>query len=201
MTTNIARRNILIAGFALGLSVLATGCETPVETQRLPDITFAHLPAFRFDVAQIAVDSRVVAPATANHIEGRMSTSPEKALRQWAKDRLKAVGGTGALRVIIQDATATRTELPRDESFKGKFTKQQAERYDMSVKAVLSLVDAGGAERGTALAQASRSITVREDVSLNDREKIVFDQVDQLLADFNTEIEASIRQHLAPWLR
>ncbi|MEK9752998.1 MAG: hypothetical protein VW338_07275 [Rhodospirillaceae bacterium] len=201
MTSTIDRRTVIAAGLALGLSALTAGCETQVEIQRLPDITFAHLPPFRLDVAQIAVESRFTAPVAAPHIETRLPTSPGKALRQWTKDRLKAVGGTGALKLIIQDASATRTELPRDDSLKGKFTKQQAERYDMAVKASLVLSDGSGAERATALAQASRSISVREDVSLNDRERIQFDLVDRLLADFNTEMETSIRQHLAAWLR
>jgi len=61
--------------------------------------------------------------------------------------------------------------------------------------------DANGIERGTATAAASRSITVREDISLNEREKTWFRIVDRLLADFNSEMEANLRQHLAPWLR
>ena len=201
MTPYINRRTLIAAGLALGLTALTAGCETPAETQRLPDITFAHLPAFNFAVSQIAVEQRFNAPASQSHVEARLPTSPGKALRQWAKDRLKAVGGPGTLKLIIENASATETELPRDESIKGKFTKQQAQRYDMAVKATLSLVDTGGTERGTALAQASRTITVREDASLNERERILFDLVDRMLADFNTEMETSIRQHLAPWLR
>ncbi len=201
MTMNLNRRELIVTGLALGVSLMAAGCETVVETQRLPDITFAHLPTFRFDVANIAVDSRFHAPLTAPHMEERLPTSPEKALRQWANDRLKAVGTKGTLKLVIEDASATETALARDTSLKGQFTKQQSQRYDLGAKATLLVIDTGGVERGTATAQASRTITVREDVSLNERERIMFDLVDRLLADFNTQMEANIRQHLAPWLR
>lgn len=201
MTASMNRRDAILAGLALGASVLMAGCETPVEMQRLPDITFAHLPAFRFDVAEIQVISRFSPPGAAPHIEQRLPVPPEKAMRQWASDRLKAVGGAGTLRFVIEDASATETALALDTSLKGQFTKQQAQRYDLAVRALLVLVDAGGTERGTATALASRSITVREDVSLNERERTLFNVVDRLLADFNSEMETNIGRHLGRWLR
>jgi len=201
MKPHFNRRFVLLSGLALGATLLTQGCETPVATQRLPDITFAHLPAFKFDVANIEVVSRFKAPLKEPHIEHQLPTSPETALSQWAKDRLRAVGNSGTLRLTIEDASATETDLSRDTSFKGSFTKQQSQRYDAAVHAVLTLNDAGGRERGTATAMATRSITVREDINLNDRERTQFDLVDHLLADFNGQMEANIRQHLAPWLR
>ena len=201
MKPRLNRRFVLLSGLALGASLLVQGCETPVETQRLPDITFAHLPVFNIAVAKIEVVSNFKAPVKEPHIEHRLPTSPETALRQWAKDRLKPAGDSGTLRVLIEDASATVTDLSRDTSFKGSFTKQQSQRYDAKVHAVLSLIDGGGHERGTATAMATRSITVREDINLNDRERTQFELVDKLLADFNGQMDANIRQHLAPWLR
>lgn len=195
------RRQFLLSAAVLGTALLAGACETPVQTQRLPEITFAHLPVFRVDVAKVEVVNRFTAPLKAPHVEHQLPTAPATALTQWAKDRLQAVGSAGTLRFTIENASATETGLGRDESLKGKFTKQQAQRYDVAARATLTLSDGAGRERGTATAAASHAITVREDISLNDRERTQFDLVDKLLADFNTEMSASIHQHLGSWLR
>ena len=204
MTSKINRRQAirpLLSALVLASVFLVGACETPMATQRLPDITFAHLSVFRVDVASVEVDNRFAPPLKAPNVEHRLSTTPAKAMKQWAKDRLNPVGQSGKLRFLIEDASAVETAIGRDKSLKGHFTKQQSHRYDFAVRATLSLTDANGIERGTATAATSRSITVREDISLNEREKTWFRIVDRLLADFNSEMEANLRQHLAPWLR
>ncbi len=200
-TPKLSRRHVLVSGLAICAALTLTACETPVAVQNLPDITFAHLPAIAMDVASIEIENRFSASLAAPHVEHRVPVAPATALAQWAKDRLKPVGKTGKLKLIIEDARVTETLLARDKSLKGNFTKQQSHRYDFSVSAALVLSDAGGSERGTASTATSRSITVREDLSLNDWERTLFDATDRLLGDFNTEMEANLRRHLANWVR
>jgi len=185
---------------ALAAGLLAA-CETAPPTQRLPEMTFAHLSAFQVDAARVQVENRFKDPLKAPHVEHLLPTAPAVALEQWAKDRVKAVGLNGTARLIIEDARVTETALARDTSLKGKFTKQQSHRYDMAVRATLELRDAGGTLLAAAGANASRSITAREDISLNDREKLWFDTVGLLMKDFDREMDANIRKYLARWLR
>ncbi|MBT6093580.1 MAG: hypothetical protein HOH04_01780 [Rhodospirillaceae bacterium] len=200
-TPELSRRHILVGGLALCALLTLSACETPVAVQNLPDITFAHLPAIAMDVASIEIENRFSAPLAAPHVEHRLPVAPAVALAQWAKDRLKPVGETGKLKLIIEDARVTETLLTRDKSLKGNFTKQQSHRYDFAINAALVLSDANGAERGTASTATSRSITLREDLSLNDWEKTLFNATDRLLGDFNTEMEANLRRHLVNWVR
>ena len=195
------KKHIVFPALALGALLMTSACETPVETQRLPDITFAHLQPFNIDVADIEIINRYKAPLSAPHVEHRLPVSPASALSRWAGDRLKPVGSTGKLLVIIEDASATENALARDQSLKGKFTKQQTHRYDFAVRATLALMEGAGIERGTVSGAASRSVTIREDASLNDREKTWFDVLDRLMGDFNSEMDANLRQYLAAWLR
>ena len=46
----------------------------------------------------------------------------------------------------------------------------------------------------------SRSRTVREDASLNDREAVWFTMTEALLNDFDKELEKNIRQYLLGYL-
>ena len=198
MSTTQIRKRPGLAALALGLALLA-GCETQVPSQRLPDLTFAHLPPLNLAVQRIETASRFVPSLRAPNVEHAFPVPPARALETWASQRLKAAGGGAQARFTILDAAVTETKLPRDTSTRGYFTKQQSERYDARVEATVEIQD--GTRRGTATAISSRWTTVGEDVSLNERERIKFNLVEGLMKDFDAEIEKSIRQHLANWLR
>ena len=180
---------------------LLSACASPVLTQRVPQITFSHLQVYKFDVAKIEIENRYNAPLKLPHIAHLMPTTPGKALEQWLKDRFQAVGRTGSLRLIIEEARATKTALSLNTSLKGRLTKQQSQRYDMALRATLDMRDEKGRTMGTASARAERSITAREDISLNDREKLWFDTVNLLMTDFNKTMEVNVQSYLSRWLR
>ena len=185
----------------LSAALLTGACEMPMKSQNLPKITFAHLQPFKVDVASVEVVNRFTPSMKAPHIEHQLPISPAAALAQWGKDRLKAVGKTGKLRLLIEDARATETVLGKDKSLKGHFTKQQSHRYDLALRATVYLTDAGGIERGAASASATRSATVREDISLDERERTWFDLVDRLMKEFNRQMDVNLERYLSGWLR
>ena len=187
-----------IVAAALGLALLA-GCETQVPVQKLPDLTFAHLAPLQLAVQRVETVSRFAPSLRAPNVEHAFPVPPARALEQWANQRLKAAGGGAQARFTILDAAVTETKLPRDTSMRGAFTKQQSERYDARVEAVVEIQD--GARHGAANAIGTRWITVGEDVSLNERERIKFNLIESLMKDFDAEIEKNIRQHLAGWIR
>lgn len=193
--TRIAR-TIAAAAALAGLAAIAA-CETPAPASKLPELTFAHLPTLRIPVQRIEVVNRYVAPMRAPNVEHLFPVPPARAMERWAADRLKADGGRGVARFAIAEASVKETKLPRDESMRGYFTKQQTERYDARVDATLEIQDAVGAMKGVANAHATRSVSVREDASLNERERTKFDLVEGLMKDFDAEIERSILRYLA----
>jgi len=180
---------------------LVCGCETQTPIESSPEITFSHLQAIKIDVATIEVENRFQAPLTAPHIEHLLPTPPSKAMEQWLRDRFTPVGRSGTLRMVIDDASATATPLDLDKSLTGQLTKQQSQLNEMNVHATLQLKDANGNILGTAAAKAERSITTREDISLNDRRNLWLESVSQLMNDFNRSMEPNIQLYLKPWLK
>jgi hypothetical protein len=181
------------------LSLSLGGCETPVQRQKLPELTFAHLQPFKLNVARIEVVSQYRPPLKAPNVEHLFPTPPLKAMKQWAKDRLRAVGRSGTAKLIITTASAIETALPVQTGLKATFTKQQTQRYDLTVEARLEVSSPQG--HGTTTAHATRFSTVREDASINAREKIWFDLTEALVRDFDKAMEKNMRQHLRGWLR
>ena len=196
--TPIRKRPGLVAALTLGFALLA-GCETQVPAQKLPDLTFAHLPPLQLAAQRVETVSRFTPSLRAPNVEHTFPVPPARALEIWASQRLKAIGGGAGVRLTILDASVTETKLARDTSMRGTFTKQQSERYDAKVEVAIEIQD--GTRRGTASATTTRWTTIGEDASLNERERIKFNLIEGLMKDFDVEMEKNIRQHLANWLR
>mgnify|MGYP007046913231 CR=1 FL=1 len=195
------RRSPTAVFLAAVLSVGLAACETPVQMEEQSELTFSHLPKLSFNVAKVGVVDNYRSPEKAPNVEHLLPTSPAAGLERWARDRLKAVGKSGTLRLIIEDASVIEATLKKDTSLRGTFTKQQSQRYDFAVRGSLEAVDAGGLVAATANANARRSITVREDITLHERKKIWFETVEKLLSDFDREMERNARRYLVDWLR
>ena len=191
-------RTKAIAALAV-LVVALTACETPPPVLSFPELTYGHLGQIHLRVGAMDVVSEYRSPMAEPHVEHLFPVSPERALRQWAADRLKPEGAEGVARFVITDARVTKTVLKKDETLTGKFTKQQTERYEAVMEAALEIQTGQG--RGRGAARVSRSVTVREDASLNDREQMWFDLIEDVMNDFNGEMDKQIRQHLVNWLK
>ncbi len=181
---------------ALLVVVAVAACETPPPGQELPELTYGHLGKFRLNVGEVRVVFQYAPPMKPPNVEHLSSTPPEKALRRWAADRLLAEGTTGAARFVIIDAAVTETLLELEEGVSALFTTQQAVRYQAHAEAVLEILDARGYRTGYANARVSRTRTMAEDATLNERDRLWFELTEALLNDFNTEIEKNIRQFL-----
>lgn len=197
------KKNRFFAVFAVTAALSLGACSTPVPTQTLPQMSFAHLGQLNFNVDSIEIENRYKAPPEGTYIEDRFSTPPASAVRTWALERLIPVGdaGSGTLHVIINRASVQDTDLKLDKSFTGTFTKQQSNRYDLELDVALEILDGSGKQVGFSAAKTARSITTGEDISLNDREKLWFETTEKAMADLNRELESNIRRYLAAWLR
>ncbi len=192
--TRVAKGLAALAAVA-SLALLAA-CETPAPAGKLPDLTFAHLPALRLPAQRVETTVRYVQPMRAPNVEHLFPVPPVRAMERWAAQRLKADGGARVARFVIVEASVKETKLPRDTSMRGYFTKQASERYDARVEAILEVQDGIGAMKGVADAHASRWITVLEDASLNERERVKFDLIEGLMKDFDAEFEKSVLTYL-----
>ena len=197
MNQLVKRFAVVVLPAVLALALAA--CETPVQVQKFSEMTFTHLAPIALDVAAVEVVARYQPPMKAPHVDHLVPTPPIKAIRQWAADRLKPVGRSGTAQLVVHAASVVETALEQKTGFKAAFTKQQAQRYDFLIEASLEVAD--GSRRGRAEARVSRFITMREDASLNERDRIWFKETEAMMADFNAELERNVRQYLGGWLK
>jgi len=193
-------RFLVLLVFALAAGLGLAACESGVRVQKLPELTFSHLGGIKLNVSRLETASRYTAPLKKPNVEHLFPAQPAVAMKRWANDRLKTAGPSGSARFTIHQASVIEEKLKMDSSFTGVFTKQQSERYTARVEATLEVFDAKGKRRGFATANAVRSKTVREDATLNEREKAWFDLVEDLMKEFDREMTKNIKSHLVNWV-
>jgi hypothetical protein len=198
MLSRRALTKLIVAAAGTGLA----GCSSPPPRTRFPDLTYGHLGQFRLNVARIDIVPEYRPPMTAPNIEHLLPVSPEQALRRWAADRLVATGTPQRYaRFVIQDAKVTDTFLPRTPGVRGAFTTDQTNRYDGSLAVRLEIrAERGNLREGEASAWATRSRTVAESITVNQREKAWFDLVEAMMNDVNAELDRQIRANLGQFL-
>lgn len=200
-------RSPRLLGRALGLALAATavlassGCNTPPPQQRLPQISFSHSRPFQLNVGQLEVVSEYQAPGREPNIEHLMPISPAQAATQWAQDRLRPMGRAGSARFVIRDAKVVEIDLKTDKGFKGLFKEEQAQRYEANLEVAVQVMD----ERGMfpvaeVVARASRSQTVPEGITLNQRDKVWFEMTEAMMKDINGQLENTIPQYMNQYL-
>ena len=189
-----------VVGVCFGLGLTLSACSSAPPMQRLPDMTFLYKPPIRLNVARVEVVSEYTAPTVRPNIEYDMPVSPEAAVRKWAQDRLKPVGTSGILRVVIHKASATENPLKIDESLGGMFKKEQAARVDENLDVTLQMLDDHQFTVADVTGKSFRSRTEPEDQKLNQRDQLLYDLTYDLVRGFDEEVEPNIRTGFNKWL-
>ena len=195
------RRSLRAAAIAVGLAVVLAACETPVPAPVFPQLTYAHLGAIRLDVAKVEVVDQYVPPLKRPNVEHEFPVTPAAAARRWVVDRIKAAGSGRTVRVLIRTAAVRVKALPKSKGLRGLFTVEESERYDGELAMTIEIRSERGFRDAFAEARVTRSRTVLENISLNQRTEVYFEMTEGLMIDLNAELEKNIRRHLARFLR
>ena len=195
----IFRRLALCLPLALALAA----CSSAPPPSRFPDISFKGEPPILLDVARVELVSTFQPSFAAPEVEQNFPIPPQRALENLCKDRLQAISPASqrVARFTIVDAKVIEAELPRKEGFKADFTTQQAQRYDGQVEIRLDIYDENGIVVRTATARATRSRTVAEDITPNDRDRVWYEMSDELAHSADQVLEQYIDASFFPYKR
>lgn len=186
---------------AMLIIVGALGACAKVPPPAPTEISFSHLGAIRFDVSQVEIADEYEPPLKAPNVEHEFPVSPAAAARRWVEDRIRAVGDSGKARAIIREASVVEVPLEVKGGLSGMFTKDQSERYDAKLVMEIELRSETGFTDGFVTATATRSQTVPEGITLNEREHVFYAITEKMMADLNSQLEKQINLHLERFVR
>jgi hypothetical protein len=187
------RRRTLAA--ALALAGMLVACDSAPPKPTYPDIRFTTEPSIRLAVSAVDIRSDFKPTFRAPNVEHLFPVPPSRAAENWAHDRLAAGGGTQHARFTIQDASVKETELPKKTGITATFTKEPAEQYDATLACMLEIVDDRGLPLRSVQVKVTRSRTVLEGITPNDRDQAWYDMTKALMADFDQQMSNEISAH------
>ena len=197
----IKQFKVTIRLFCLGIVIYSlASCQVTSHRQVFPELTFQHLKSLNLKIAKLKIINSYNPPMDAPNVDHLFNTPPALVLNRWAKDRLRAVGTNGYGQFTIIEASVTETKLEKKKGIIALLSKDQSERYDAILEAKLEIFDDRGLSKGFAKARATRSITVSEDSSINQRKQVWFNLTEGLIRDINAELEKNIHIYLTRWL-
>jgi hypothetical protein len=183
---------LMVSGLAL------VGCETPTATA-IPALTFAHLEQIRFDAAIVEIVDEYRPTLAAPNVDHIFPTSPAQAARDWAAARIGAAGVTGSVRVVIQNASVVKIDLPVRTGVGGLFFNEQDVRYEAVLEISIEY-RRGLFVTSSVRTEVMRSRTAPESISVAERNQLFFNLIEDLLADLDTEMVRNIAQYMADGL-
>jgi hypothetical protein len=185
------------AVLAIAATLALGACTSAPPRPQARQISFANLAPISFDVARIEVVQQYQPPQVPPNVEHLTPVQPTDAIRRWANERVRAMGSSGTMRVIIKDASITETHLKPTTGVRGTFTTDQSERYDGRLSVDLVVEVPFRQFQGYTGATVSRTISVPENVSLQGREDAWHSLVERMMADLNAKLEEGIDGNLS----
>jgi hypothetical protein len=186
-------------GLPLLLAGLLAACAMENPGTRFPPITFQHLSDISLDVGDIQIEQASETPGHRPNVDHLFPVQPKNAAVQWAQDRLDARGDRLTFRYIVRQASAVETELETTSGVKGLLTTDQAARYEIHIVIEMQVLD-GRQIQGSAKAEARRSTTVEEGISLADRERAWYRLTEDTMKDLDKQLEETIRSAFFPYI-
>lgn len=178
-----------------GLLALLAGCAAPPPHPTYPELHFTAAPPIRLDVGGVDVRDDYQPPMHAPNVDHLFPVPPMRAAETWAHDRLQATGATGRAVFILRNASVIANELPTKQGLTGTFTTQPAQRYDLTLQATVEIVDANGLPVRTANVTVTRSQSVLQGITPNQRDQAWYDMTTAAMADFDRQMETEIRNN------
>ena len=194
---------LVVVALAIACAGTLAACTSPPPPPSFPDIHFTGEPPIRLAVSTIEIQSDFKPTFQSPHVEHLFPVTPAHAMENWVHDRLVAAGGSNTYaRFIIRDASVVEVELKnKSEGITGAFTKEPAQRYDATLSATLQIIDEHGLPVRSIDVQASRSQSVLEGITPNQRDQTWYDMTKALMADFDKEMSAKISASLGGYFQ
>ncbi len=194
------RRRILVAVLA-AVPFWLGACTTPAPPRPVyPPITFEDQTPIRLDVSEVTVMLKYQAPGTSPNVDHLMPARLSDAAQRWPADRLVAAGAGFRVEFAILDASVVAVPLKTSTGLTGLVTKDQSERYDAKVAVEMRIVDTLGRVVASARAEAVRSRSVREDVTLSERDQAWYEMAKDIMGELDKQLEQTVKTVLFPYL-
>jgi len=179
---------------------LLFACEAP-KTYTTQALDFTKATPIQVNVAEIRLVESYQSSNVAPFKEQEFPIPPAAGVKQWLKQRLKAVGTHGVLEMTIDDASVREVGLQTQAGFIGFITNDQEARYDATLHVTARLYDGTNAiSAATGDVIVTRSKTIDEKATVEDRRRLFDDITHDLMQSFDQQMAIRLSKYFSPYL-
>lgn len=176
--------------------LLLSSCQSAPPDTQTPVLMFDTLPQISMNVARIEIVDGYQPPMRAPNVDHLFKQPPREVARRVLEKQLTANGSNHTLRVIIEDASVVKKDLPVSQGFTGFFTNEQSEEYASRVSLKFQLISDDTPDRvvADAFVLSERTQTLLEDSSPAERDMAFFTLDENIMQDLRKGIEGSVKR-------
>jgi hypothetical protein len=178
---------------------VAGGCMSK-PSGPLPGVTFDHIAPINLNVAAVETRSIYKPSLSPPYVDHRFPVPPQEAMRRWASHRLKSVGSSDVCRFVILKASVIEERLTTDTGLLDPLKVEPAARYTVTLEGQLEITDASGRRIKGASARISRTRSLREGLSAEERDRAWIDLTISAMRDFDAAMTDAINKYVSDWI-
>jgi len=186
--------------FAVVVLGLVVGCAHGYESFEPPPLDFGDRAPIRLAVDRVSIESTYESQGEP-FIEHTLVLTPEEAARRLLEHRLEAVGGPGAMRAVIQDASVVEEALETETGIRGWLTTEAAARLRGNLRVRVERLDEQGRVTGSITTAVTRTTAILEDTPYARRQELAYELVLDLVDDLDAGLIANIEENFASVIR
>jgi hypothetical protein len=133
-------------------------------------------------------------------VDHRFPIPPEQAIRRWADRRLRSVGLAKTGRFTILRASVVEERLRTDTGLLDPVKIEPAARYTATLEGQLEIFDASGRRVKGASARVSRTRSLKEGLTAEERDRAWIYLTRDIMKDFDASMTEAINKYLAAWV-
>ena len=171
------------------LLLLVFGCKNEHAPPPLPEMSFTRFQPIVLDVGNIDIIEEYKSPEHEPNIEHLIAVSPAEAMKAWVKDRLKASGADKSMQIIIKDASVINHKPQGTDQFMGPAPNR---RYDARLEVELRVYGTDAMSEASVNVISTQTITLSDAASLDERKRVFYRMVYDLMEGANAELEKQI---------
>jgi hypothetical protein len=180
----------------LALAVCLSGCGGSSAPKGIPrDMNFKRYQPIMMNVGKIDIFEDYQSPRREPYVEHLLPITPAEAMKKWVDDRLRVAGMDKALHVIIKDASVISSPLPKPDGVSGLVSLGNDRRYDAKLTVDMRIYGSGAMSEASIEVTATRSITIPESASVNERRATFHHMIFELMESMNAALEKNMFQY------
>jgi hypothetical protein len=135
-------------------------------------------------------------PVTFTDLSGKATDSKKlkEDIEMWAVSTFVPSGNSGNIFVIVEDVYIKEVRLNRVSN--SLFKKEPISKFEGKISVRVEVDSSSGKQVG-GFAQASASVTVNEGMSFNDRQHLIMQLSENMIADLDNQIRSAIDDGMA----